>query len=409
VAPGARQHYLPASFVARFSVDPNPEVRQRRLFVMQRNRTEPFELAAENAGFARNLYGDSLDEIWSAYESRLPAALDALCKPDRELEADAWLRVLVPFAAALLLRGQDFEKRFTNRVIQDFGEALGLRASRTARDARILELQRLLAPVTAARWVVMHASGDSHVITSDVGWAPYRDAARGELGFAIPLGLKTILGLVPARTRAALRWNGSAWSTLIDHRKLHRGNHVPLNRAIADFARLQVFGPTRESVEVVRDVLASELGGPADPFPFGPLGGVSGPPNEFTWHRLAGALKKTPADSSLREFALDLGALKDGWVPPIVLPLNLPEFPPALRLKKDVIEIALHAVLSADPSGWVLAQDMPLSYPSAPPESAYAAYQSRLKSHAFKGPGPRVGGYDGTVEIAPKENWEIGC
>ena len=33
-----------------------------------------------------------------------------------EVAADTWLRVLVPFVAALLLRGPDFEKRFQQRL-----------------------------------------------------------------------------------------------------------------------------------------------------------------------------------------------------------------------------------------------------------------------------------------------------
>jgi hypothetical protein len=217
--PGARQHYHPASFVARFSADHDPDVRRRRLFVAQRNG-KPFQVAAENAAFVRHLYKDLVDSIWTEYEERLPTALEALCYGTTELDADTWLRVLVPFVAALLLRGPDFEKRFTERAIRHFGDELRERMEETAGEARVMELQRLLAPVLAARWVVMHASGDTPVITSDVGWAPYGDPVNGEMGFAIPLNPKTILGLVPRRTRFVLAWNGTGWSALIDHREL---------------------------------------------------------------------------------------------------------------------------------------------------------------------------------------------
>src|SRR5437773_437305 len=98
--PGPRQHYLPASFVARFSSDTDPDVRRRHVFAARRNGDGPYALAAENAAFVRNLYSEAVDAIWTDYEARLPAALDALCDPTHELDAEVWLRVLVPFVAA---------------------------------------------------------------------------------------------------------------------------------------------------------------------------------------------------------------------------------------------------------------------------------------------------------------------
>src|SRR5438105_4714605 len=186
MSPGARQHFLPASFIARFSEDPNPDPRRRVLYVAKRGGHEPFSVVAERAAFVRNLYSESVDSIWTAYENRLPAALDALCI-GAEVEADTWLRVVVPFVAALLLRGPDFEKRFQQRL----AEVVPDLKRPTGGDARPFELQRLLAPVTAARWVVMHASGDSPIVTSDMAWAPYSDPMHAELGFAIPLDLHT--------------------------------------------------------------------------------------------------------------------------------------------------------------------------------------------------------------------------
>jgi hypothetical protein len=98
---------------------------------------------------------------------------------------------------------------------------------------------------------------------------------------------------------------------------------------------------------------------------------------------LATALKKTPADPSFAAFPFDVSVLDDGWTPPLIFPLNLPEFPPALRVKGHAIEVALFAVISADPARWVLKQDVPISYPAAPPNSFYARYQAFLaREHA---------------------------
>jgi hypothetical protein len=69
----------------------------------------------------------------------------------------------------------------------------------------------------------------------------------------------------------------------------------------------------------------------AEPFPFGPLGGQHGAPNEFTWHRLVAAAKRHLEDTSLAEFAVDPAALVGGWVPDVELPLNLSQ--PTVRTR----------------------------------------------------------------------------
>jgi len=91
------------------------------------------------------------------------------------------------------------------------------------------------------------------------------------------------------------------------------------------------------------------------------------------------ASKKGLDDSSLAAFAFDSAALIGGWVPVLMLPLNLPEFPPALRLRGDAIEAALFTVIEAAPSGWNLAQDVPLSYPPVPADRANSAFRARTK------------------------------
>lgn len=217
MAPNPRQHYLPAAFLARFSSDTDGDLRRRKLFVAQRTPFKIFESIAERVGFVRGLYDAELDEVWKAYEERLPAALDAICNDrDADIDGDTWLRVLVPFVTALLLRGPDFESRFADRFV---AEALKERA-RQGPDARPFELQRLLAPITAARWVVMHTRGETPLLTSDIGWAPYRDPVAREVGLAIPLDVKTLLGVVPRRNNTVLRWKNSGWVTAVEHRML---------------------------------------------------------------------------------------------------------------------------------------------------------------------------------------------
>lgn len=63
--------------------------------------------------------------------------------------------------------------------------------------ARLFELQRLLVPVTAARWVVQHCAPGANVITNDLGLVVTYDRDTGNSGWAIPLTSNIILALSP--------------------------------------------------------------------------------------------------------------------------------------------------------------------------------------------------------------------
>jgi len=217
-----------------------------------------------------------------------------------------------------------------------------------------------LAPVIASRWVVMHATGDAPVITSDVGWAPYRDPMFGECGFAIPIDAHTILGLVPRRTRRVIKRSARSWIACIEHRDLMALNHESLNKAVTQSALTEIYGPTRNSVGSLPVQLAKDRLGAPEPFPFDGFSGASLAANEFTWHRLVSSLRKSPTDPTITEFNLDFADAKRGWYPHVILPLNLPKFHPALRLVGDAIEVALHTVLVTSPSRWVTIQDVPI-------------------------------------------------
>jgi len=53
--------------------------------------------------------------------------------------------------------------------------------------------------------------------------------------------------------------------------------------------------------------------------------------HEFTWHRLAAAIERSPDDNEPWEFGLDWEAIACDWSPPVYFALNLMEFPPALK------------------------------------------------------------------------------
>jgi hypothetical protein len=171
----ARDHYVPASVLGRFSAEPVSRVRDRRLVVGRSGKV--FSAKAESIGFVNKLYDVSSTGLWlasgaedpgsvdrmiSGYESQLPDVLDLLDLLDRTARVPlrAWLRVLVPFIAAMFVRGRDFGARFEGRPVV---RAAGASGRDNTNRARLLELQRLLAPVTCARWVVLHQAGGGAV------------------------------------------------------------------------------------------------------------------------------------------------------------------------------------------------------------------------------------------------------
>src|SRR5205807_1990573 len=141
------------------------------------------------------------------YEGRLADAIDDLI--DRKLNAITWAGVLVPFVAALMVRGRDFNERFEYRL-RAFA---GIWQPDNTNHARLFELQRLLGPVLAARWIVMATTGGSALITNDVGFAFFRDPS-GEHGLAVPLGHRHVLGLIPVRGRAVVEAQNGVWRPL---------------------------------------------------------------------------------------------------------------------------------------------------------------------------------------------------
>jgi hypothetical protein len=118
----AGDHYLPAAFLARFSYEKSMPMRNRRVWVLRAGQTRAHPQRAEKVGFVNNLYylrspgfssPDIVDETWQGYEQRLGDALDILL--DRSvpsIDAETWLRVLVPFVAGLFVRGPEFKKQY---------------------------------------------------------------------------------------------------------------------------------------------------------------------------------------------------------------------------------------------------------------------------------------------------------
>jgi hypothetical protein len=262
--PTSDQHFLPASYIGRFSLAINGAWRERPIWV-QRVGRPPFAASAEYVARARRFYDrekpapgqrGSVDEGWR-YEPRLPEALNALADPRSDFAGRLWARVLVPFVSALLIRGVDFKARYESRIPGFTGPAsdgtrgidIGSWHDNTITSGQI-EWQRLLAPIMVAKWTVLDGSGAPVLATSDVAHCLMGnpDMSPGA-SYAIPIDTSTILVLERRSVRRLLDWDGSRWIAPIDHVHVSDDELINCRPGIKHGAFKEVYGPTRESVE----------------------------------------------------------------------------------------------------------------------------------------------------------------
>lgn len=338
-------HYLPATYLASFSKDCTLPRRERLIAVGDKRSERVFSASAANVGAIQNFYTlvdqprdpQLVEKVWVDYETNLANAVEQLI--NRHLDARTWAGVLVPFVAGLLVRGPDFNERFEARI-EPWRELAG---PDNTNQARLLEIQRLLGPVVAAKWIVMTARGGGSLITNDVGFAAFASPRR-EVGLAVPLGHKHVLGIIPRRRGSVVVARDGKWWPLIEYVKLRPDNHRQLNVTLAKGARRFIFGADEPTVA---DYLSCVDDAPArvpEPYELGFIYGPLAMVHEFTWHRLVGVLAKPPDHGDAWKFNLDWEAIASVWKPVIVFPLNLPEFPPALSREGNIIYVDFYDV-----------------------------------------------------------------
>src|SRR5215212_4519681 len=243
-------HYLPATFLASFSLDSAvPRRRNRHLSVGDKQQDRVFRTSAANVAAIRNLYAliatefdaEMVDSIWSEYERNLHDAITHLI--EGRLNAKTWIRVLVPFVACLLVRGPDFDKRFEGRMSSlGLDEESELLSEDNTNFARVIELQRLLGPVAVAKWKVIRTRGSGHLITNDLGYAPFANRPAGESGIAIPLDLSHVLAVIPRDESQVAVVRSGEWVPDIEYTETLPGNHDGLNQTLSATAQRFIFG-----------------------------------------------------------------------------------------------------------------------------------------------------------------------
>jgi Protein of unknown function (DUF4238) len=212
--PGSKQHFLPATYLACFSTDDGFPRRRRRLAQGDRVTGDCIRTAAANLAKITDLYTleerqdnpNVVDDIWSEYEKRLSECIDQLI--GGTISAMDWAAVLVPFVTCLLVRGPDFDERLNDRLIS-FGLDSQYLQSRpdNSKGARVMEIQRLLAPVMVAQWTVITLGKGEPLMANDWGFVPGGPRA----GLSIPLGLDHVLEVVPRTVGVIAQLADGSW------------------------------------------------------------------------------------------------------------------------------------------------------------------------------------------------------
>jgi hypothetical protein len=277
-----------------------------------------------------------VDSIWSGYESQLPRAIARLISRETPLSGDLWLRTLVPFVAGLFARTVDYFED-----VDEFMEALGdeRRPSGEPFDhaniSRVMMLQRLLAPICAARWMVLHAPPGKRMITNDRGLSRAVDRnSELPMGWAIPLDPTATLALVPRVRGPVLGASAKGeFVAAIEHYDQRETDASACNYGVAEAARELIVGASVEDVSGFEQLLEQPDPGDDEIMSgWGQLTSWSRRVHEFEWHRLASVVTNgIGADGTIDPQKVDFEALyRGGWCPPIIAPVNLPEYPTGL-------------------------------------------------------------------------------
>lgn len=364
----ARQHYLPAAYVGGFSPSSKSKRRDRPVWCLRRGQELAWQDRPRNLLFGDDLYvtipgvywapegttdqqqRDVVDWVWGGYESHLPAAIARLAARDAPLPANMWIRTLVPFVTGLFVRHPNyFEQYGPNRWPRWQDEAELSTATEPwpgANSSRLMELQRLLAPICAARWMVIHAEPSTRYITNDLALAPCIDSTSDlPYGWTIPLTPTATLSIIPTMRGPVIRANeGGGFDAVIEHHDSARGGTVDTNRALAWVAHDLIVGAGREDVEQHADLMAQP---PHEPWaimsPWAQIPSWSRRAHEFEWHRLATVVTRgwgpeRPVD--LQDW--NPSTLASAWCPPLMLPMNSPEYSTGLSGNDDgLIELDL--------------------------------------------------------------------
>jgi hypothetical protein len=268
----------------------------------------------------------------------LPSALNQL-EQVAPIDLSVWLGTLVPYVAAIFVRGRDFIPRYLARPsVPNAGLP---NAVEHANIARGVELERLLAPVCCARWVVLHKDAGEPFVLNDLGVTATVDRRSGEHGWATPIGKNSILGIFPTRRRAVAFYENGAWRARIEHGWLHSGKAARFNDFTARHATSFVVAPESATLERIAPVVA-DYGDACTLMERWPIDAKTLRAHTREWHRLLTIAVNNPSPDDLTDLhRIDLNVLAMRWCPPVGVLINMRDFPTGLKRVGNIIWLSL--------------------------------------------------------------------
>lgn len=253
----AKDHFIPASLIARFSEETDGEVRRRKVWVARSNGSRA-KVRAESVGYANGLYDvdqdmfptrghRAVDDIWGSYEPQLSRVLDRLI--DGSVTATEWVDTLLPFVAAPFGRDRGYKERVAGRLVRhastgsriaDFDITEFILDDTNIALNRVMEMERFAARALASMWEVIEVDGD--LILPDLGYGfdlinEYPDV----LMMLYPIGRRHLLTLTPCPQRRILKRSPDRWVPDISYGKSLVSSD-DINRVLASTAQDFVVG-----------------------------------------------------------------------------------------------------------------------------------------------------------------------
>lgn len=315
----ANDHYIPASLLGRFSTDNISRARERKVWALKRGEQKAQHKKAEKYGSRQDFYDllmtqhahmpRVVDKTWLAYENHLGSVLEILrTNTSRSaIDAHSWLTVLVPFVASLFVRGPDFNERYEARLgMKEIYNHIAKEEPDYPRDntnmSRLMEFQRLLAPIIAASWTVLHTGEKLPLLINERGYTLYRPNGLDQLGWFIPVGYDMAFAIWPTRVnhgRAIIVDTGIAkWKAILEHRTISDEDTKVFNRAIAGVASEFIVGPSETSVStLIKELQHKPL--PAEYVYHNPPPGAVLRLHEHSWHYLLSEIRLAAIDKRL--------------------------------------------------------------------------------------------------------------
>jgi len=329
-------HYLPAAYISLFSTDIKKPRRKRTIYVgdfsdKQINKSVAGKCAGEN-----HFYDDQIEKFWHLYEPKLPKSIDNLI--NGSIDIFDWAMVLVPFVASIFVRTRTFNKHMEERLrllkVPD-----RFITQETINSDRILEFQRLLAPILAAEWVVSKVKGSTSLITNDIACAPYKNSNGNDYGWAIPLGLTHVLVVIPRAQRRIASFTEDRWIPNIQYSELPVDDLISLNSVLSQLSNRFIFGS--DPTVLKRYLLLDNNYVVPEIYTAGFISGIKAMQYELSWFKYINMIHYK------LEKILELGLPNIGYVQPFYYRINPPESNPPpfidpFRIEGNSLYMFLH-------------------------------------------------------------------